>query len=129
MPRVTLFGGVGMRAAITAILATALLGNVPALTAQRTPHTRPQRRWEISFTSGGSSGGSAPSIATAMVAAGLNNTLPAGCFIFWRSEEHTSELQSRTLISYAVFCSKKNKTTAATRCHSLTIQKPNGLEL
>src|SRR5213594_4520282 len=29
---------------------------------------------------------------------------PAG-----RSEEHTSELQSRTLISYAVFCLKKKK--------------------
>src|ERR1043165_2839600 len=29
--------------------------------------------------------------------------LPAG----WRSEEHTSELQSRGLISYAVFCLKK----------------------
>src|SRR5213594_641709 len=28
-----------------------------------------------------------------------------------RSEEHTSELQSRTLISYAVFCLKKKKTT------------------
>src|SRR5213594_2182964 len=27
----------------------------------------------------------------------------------WRSEEHTSELQSRTLISYAVFCLKKKK--------------------
>src|SRR5213594_4542679 len=27
-----------------------------------------------------------------------------------RSEEHTSELQSRTLISYAVFCLKKKKT-------------------
>src|ERR1043165_5615550 len=26
----------------------------------------------------------------------------------WRSEEHTSELQSRGLISYAVFCLKKN---------------------
>src|SRR5213594_4882919 len=26
-----------------------------------------------------------------------------------RSEEHTSELQSRTLISYAVFCLKKKK--------------------
>src|ERR1043165_10135476 len=26
-----------------------------------------------------------------------------------RSEEHTSELQSRGLISYAVFCLKKNK--------------------
>src|SRR5213594_3767488 len=27
----------------------------------------------------------------------------------YRSEEHTSELQSRTLISYAVFCLKKKK--------------------
>ena len=30
-----------------------------------------------------------------------------------RSEEHTSELQSRGLISYAVFCLKKKKTTSA----------------
>src|SRR3546814_10859596 len=29
-----------------------------------------------------------------------------------RSEEHTSELQSLMRISYAVFCLKKNKTTA-----------------
>src|ERR1043165_10086258 len=28
-----------------------------------------------------------------------------------RSEEHTSELQSRGLISYAVFCLKKTKTS------------------
>src|SRR5213075_3605990 len=27
----------------------------------------------------------------------------------WRSEEHTSELQSRLVISYAVFCLKKKK--------------------
>src|SRR3546814_3436090 len=31
---------------------------------------------------------------------------PVGC---WRSEEHTSELQSLMRISYAVFCLKKNK--------------------
>src|SRR5216110_3793143 len=31
-----------------------------------------------------------------------------------RSEEHTSELQSRELISYAVFCLKKKKTHALT---------------
>src|SRR5216110_1103932 len=30
----------------------------------------------------------------------------------YRSEEHTSELQSRELISYAVFCLKKKKKTA-----------------
>src|SRR3546814_2029532 len=29
--------------------------------------------------------------------------------LFWRSEEHTSELQSLMRISYAVFCLKKNK--------------------
>src|SRR3546814_10174140 len=29
---------------------------------------------------------------------------------FWRSEEHTSELQSLMRISYAVFCLKKKKT-------------------
>src|SRR3546814_6377539 len=29
----------------------------------------------------------------------------------WRSEEHTSELQSLMRISYAVFCLKKNKHT------------------
>src|SRR3546814_9974806 len=28
---------------------------------------------------------------------------------WWRSEEHTSELQSLMRISYAVFCLKKNK--------------------
>ena len=30
-------------------------------------------------------------------------------FIDWRSEEHTSELQSHSFISYAVFCLKKKK--------------------
>ena len=31
--------------------------------------------------------------------------------IMHRSEEHTSELQSQSIISYAVFCLKKKKTT------------------
>src|SRR3546814_10135376 len=31
-------------------------------------------------------------------------------FAYFRSEEHTSELQSLMRISYAVFCLKKNKT-------------------
>ena len=37
--------------------------------------------------------------------------LLAACWLFvaWGSEEHTSELQSRGLISYAVFCLKKKK--------------------
>src|SRR5881227_4431832 len=52
----------------------------------------------------------------------LHDALPIYCISFWdngsrpfaprvnrnwRSEEHTSELQSRTVISYAVFCLKK----------------------
>src|SRR3546814_6817490 len=32
----------------------------------------------------------------------------------WRSEEHTSELQSLMRISYAVFCLKKKKNTSLT---------------
>src|SRR3546814_2297061 len=37
----------------------------------------------------------------------------------WRSEEHTSELQSLMRISYAVFC-LKNKTPNTTRTHTCT---------
>ena len=33
----------------------------------------------------------------------------------YRSEEHTSELQSRGLISYAVFCLKKKKKNKKTK--------------
>src|ERR1043165_10181524 len=43
-----------------------------------------------------------------------------------RSEEHTSELQSRGLISYAVFCLKKNKkkkTPTTSTTHVLTCIK------
>src|SRR3546814_9486571 len=42
---------------------------------------------------------------------------PSGCYgacdrgFSWRSEEHTSELQSLMRISYAVFCLKKKKNT------------------
>src|SRR3546814_954707 len=39
-------------------------------------------------------------------------------FTCFRSEEHTSELQSLMRISYAVFCLKKKKTT----CHMRYIQ-------
>src|SRR3546814_2238495 len=34
---------------------------------------------------------------------------------YWRSEEHTSELQSLMRISYAVFCLKKKKTQQKTK--------------
>src|SRR3546814_8968291 len=36
---------------------------------------------------------------------------------FWRSEEHTSELQSLMRISSAVFCLKKTKTTTLLTQH------------
>src|SRR3546814_1403666 len=37
----------------------------------------------------------------------------------WRSEEHTSELQSLMRISYAVFCLKKNKETTEKRKNNI----------
>src|SRR3546814_8235121 len=39
----------------------------------------------------------------------LNVWLGQRCRSLWRSEEHTSELQSLMRISYAVFCLKKKK--------------------
>src|SRR3546814_1156820 len=39
---------------------------------------------------------------------------PHGAALWFRSEEHTSELQSLMRISYAVFCLKKKKTTEST---------------
>src|SRR3546814_3144942 len=52
--------------------------------------------------------GEGPSV----VIASLFALLPVGpllaCYL-WRSEEHTSELQSLMRISYAVFCLKKKK--------------------
>src|SRR3546814_4330068 len=42
--------------------------------------------------------------------AGRRGWLPMGCAgLLWRSEEHTSELQSLMRTSYAVFCLKKKK--------------------
>src|SRR3546814_4124470 len=44
---------------------------------------------------------------------------------FFRSEEHTSELQSLMRISYAVFCLKKKKQTQTQPSNSHTPQTPN----
>src|SRR3546814_5548014 len=41
----------------------------------------------------------------------------APCLLAFRSEEHTSELQSLMRISYAVFCLKKKKTYSLTYNH------------
>src|SRR3546814_10175045 len=38
--------------------------------------------------------------------------------IYWRSEEHTSELQSLMRISYAVFCLKKKNTRIHKQTHN-----------
>src|SRR3546814_8729009 len=47
------------------------------------------------------------------------SAIPTG----WRSEEHTSELQSLMRISYAVFCLKKKRTSyLENKIHSLTHQ-------
>src|SRR3546814_5040289 len=44
-----------------------------------------------------------------------------GLMLIWRSEEHTSELQSLMRISYAVFClKKKNPKHNETRHHILS---------
>src|SRR3546814_4285718 len=45
-----------------------------------------------------------------------------GQFCPFRSEEHTSELQSLMRISYAVFCLKKNNRTSIALDHSLSYQ-------
>src|ERR1051325_11792771 len=42
-----------------------------------------------------------------------------------RSEEHTSELQSPYVISYAVFCLKKNNITHHVRCISAQRPRPD----
>src|SRR3546814_4627052 len=39
----------------------------------------------------------------------LSRSRPLSSTVIWRSEEHTSELQSLMRISYAVFCLKKKK--------------------
>src|SRR3546814_938141 len=43
----------------------------------------------------------------------------------WRSEEHTSELQSLMRISYAVFCLKKKRSTFFTSIKARYTNNPN----
>src|SRR3546814_1645031 len=43
---------------------------------------------------------------------------PEGDVKSWRSEEHTSELQSLMSIAYAVFCLQKKKKTGRKRLHN-----------
>src|SRR3546814_2908496 len=48
-------------------------------------------------------------LPTLILSAEILQHVPA--FLDWRSEEHTSELQSLMRISYAVFCLKKKTNT------------------
>src|SRR3546814_1238358 len=76
----------------------------------------------------------APAVREFAVSIGISNAssesaLAAGMvmgvmIIPFRSEEHTSELQSLMRISYAVFCLKKNNQSIrdTTQCHTVTTQ-------
>ena len=48
-----------------------------------------------------------------------NVTISLPTVVYVRSEEHTSELQSRETISYAVFCLKKKKKQSENNTHPL----------
>src|ERR1043165_7954916 len=52
---------------------------------------------------------------------------PVGNAVHTRSEEHTSELQSRGLISYAVFCLKKKKENIGDAAWRVPNVRPPGL--
>src|SRR3546814_4779546 len=52
--------------------------------------------------------------------AGAGKEVAARILHLWRSEEHTSELQSLMRISYAVFCLKKKKST---HTNTLSLQR------
>src|SRR3546814_6017345 len=60
-----------------------------------------------------------------LAAAGVASLLRAYPQLFfalkWRSEEHTSELQSLMRISYAVFCLKKKKNKYIHQTHKATL--------
>src|SRR3546814_13859448 len=66
----------------------------------------------IAATSFGLVSSSIAFTATVVVLVLVNALRPGEVYeaIDWRSEEHTSELQSLMRISYAVFCLKKKKT-------------------
>src|SRR3546814_1567623 len=58
-----------------------------------------------------------------VVAPDSGGSLPSGATVtYYRSEEHTSELQSLMRISYAVFCLKKKKKKPRTKAKNEPIQ-------
>src|SRR3546814_2940742 len=68
------------------------------------PPLRADLRCDVAVIGGGISGAL---VADEFAAHGHEVVLVDGRDIGWRSEEHTSELQSLMRISYAVFCLKK----------------------
>src|SRR3546814_2348749 len=69
---------------------------------------RPQRRGRVGamILTGMLTGFLLYFLSNFVFAIGLSGTIPV-VLAAWRSEEHTSELQSLMRISYAVFCLKK----------------------
>src|SRR3546814_2770912 len=65
-----------------------------------------------------------------MVMADVTRTGELDKMAAWRSEEHTSELQSLMRISYAVFCLKKKNITESTNARPTnTNQSPASLKI
>src|SRR3546814_5423891 len=68
-----------------------------------------------------------PFVAVALIfnlGLGLLSRLMPQMQVFFRSEEHTSELQSLMRISYAVFCLKKKKNTNSYTIINIRIHTP-----
>src|SRR3546814_8334295 len=75
----------------------------------RLPLWQPYRRFLDSKTADINNAGDTPFAGSITAALFLREFV--GTDVPWRSEEHTSELQSLMRISYAVFCLKKKKYT------------------
>src|SRR3546814_3320973 len=71
------------------------------------------RRFSVAIADAVACGSSRPSTASRLARASRNRAdASARSLLPRRSEEHTSELQSRMRNSYAVFCLKKKKATS-----------------
>src|SRR3546814_1713258 len=73
------------------------------------PYTTLFRSLTVTTGTGAANFGGVISGAGAFVMNGASVQRLSGCDSSYRSEEHTSELQSLMRISYAVFCLKKKK--------------------
>src|SRR3546814_7034821 len=84
---------------------------MPGIFASRALRARPNGTKSCSAVSGGNPMPlSVTSSVRAFPARESEIQIGAGSGEYFRSEEHTSELQSLMRISYAVFCLKKKKT-------------------